>query len=219
MHLERQPLRVGRMPPVATPAASSPTAPDPQREALLRQAREDAERIGFEEGLRRGLAESQSQREPALRQAIAEATAALDDHRSRLAALQASLEAVLPDCVRAAQDEIVALCFETLCRMLGPHALRPDSVRAQVEALAAQGLAGLDASIHVHPKDAQHLLRSAVETASGFRWVADSDVTLGGCIVRRAGGGLDARLEAMLETCKDRLLAARMQQVDAETAR
>lgn len=218
MHLERQPLRVGRARTAAGPVTSREAESDPAQESLLREARAAAERAGFDEGLRRGLAEAETRREPALRRAVAEATAALQDQQRRLAALQAALEAALPDCLRAAQDEVVALCFGTLCRMLGPRAVEVESLRAQVAALAAQGLLQPDAAIHVHPQDALQLLGDTTESkpSTGFRWIADPDVAIGGCIVRSGDGGLDARLEAMLDACRSRLLAARAWQAPAE---
>jgi len=104
---------------------------------------------------------------------------------------------------------MVALCFETICRLIGGAALQADVVRAQLTGLAAQGRAGrrLSMHVHVHPDDADLLRASAPD--AGVEWVADPEVALGGCILRGREGGLDARLETMLAACKAALLAAR----------
>jgi flagellar assembly protein FliH len=211
MQLESRALRVGRMPSPA-PAASPPVAPadDGLQErtlAAIEQGRREGMRTGYEEGLRKGLAEAAKRGDEALAKALADAMTPLQEERGRLAALQASLQAAADACLLAAEDDLLALCYEALCRIVGESAAQPEMVRAHLQALAARHGEEKGLAVHVHPRDAE-LLGATAET-TGMRWVADPDVSLGGCIVRNARGAIDARLETLLAACKDRLLATR----------
>lgn len=164
-------------------------------------------RAGYEEGLHKGLAEAANRSEEALAKALADAMTPLQEERKRLAGLQESLQAAADACLLAAEDDMLALCYEVLCRVVGDIAVRPEMVRAHLQALAARHREEAGLAIHVHPRDAE--LLGAPAEAAGMRWIADPDVTLGGCIVRHARGAIDARLETLLAACKDCLLATR----------
>lgn len=216
MEVEATPLRVGRMRetrasavPACVPAPHEDALLRERQEAALREAREQAQKAGFEEGLRLGRAEAAVRGEAQVSQAVIEATSALRSEQRALATLKAALESAVTDCISAAEDELVALCYDTLCRMLGRHAIGVDAVRSQVVTLMAQGAVAPQTAIHLHPQDAQQLLDDPQAAPHGVRWVADPEVTVGGCIVKGPGGGLDARLETMLATCKRALLTAR----------
>lgn len=215
MQVEAQPLRVGR-PLRAEAATAAPASCAEERdlrhelqEKLIHEARVQAEKAGYEEGLRRGQAEAVARAESKVRKAVEDATSALEEQQRALVKLGESVAMAATDLLRSAEDELVALCYEVLCSMLGSQAIGADAVRQQVTALLAEGAAALDAEFRVHPGDAKQLLAVSESGPGGVRWVADPDVASGGCIVRMPGGGLDARLETMLAACKDRLLAAR----------
>jgi flagellar assembly protein FliH len=226
MQVEALPLRLARRAaPPALPAAAAAGHEDTgepddaaareRLEQAQREGREAGVRAGYEEGLRRGLADAQARARSELEQAMQQALAPLDDERKRLAALLAALEQARADCLAAAEDDAVALCYDVLCRALGAAAPQPEALRAHWQALYAGQSLAAGAVLHVHPQDAALLTASlardgaAEEEASSMRWVADPEVALGGCIVRGSAGGLDARLESMLSACKSALLAAR----------
>ncbi len=177
---------------------------------LAEQARTQAFSEGHAEGLRQGAEESAT---AAGRQqaALAEqARRAGDEHRQCLErairALQEQRTQVLAD----AEDDLVAMSFEVICRILGVRAALPATIREMVKQLMAQR-AVEGACVHLHPEDLEHL-RSEVGMApdvAPWQWVADDKVQIGGVLVRTRQGNLDARLEVQLEALRQALLNAR----------
>jgi flagellar assembly protein FliH len=217
MHLEPQAVRVGRRHaggPSTNQADSMLSADqvESRRAALdteLARARADAQRAGYEDGLRQGLREAEGQAQTAAANAVARALVPVEEQKQKLARLQASVTDALAQALRLAEDEMVALCFETICRMVGEAGKDPETLRAQVRVLAAQVGDHAGLAVHVHPQDAEILLASLEQEPAGLRWIADAEVTLGGCIVKHSAGGLDARLDKSLAACRDSLLASR----------
>jgi flagellar assembly protein FliH len=223
--LQGAPLRLGRarpgeaQAPVPAPEVSGPAASLQEERALvMREAREQGLREGRAEGLREGRAQAAEEIPLALQRAVAEAVLPLEQEHAQLLQMAQGLGQAIADALAAAQDEMAALCFETLCRMFGATAVDPQTVRAQLAHLVREHGSG-DVVLHLHPQDVR-LLESRPGEASQarVRWVADAEVALGGCILQTASGGLDARLETMLEACKAALLAARRQQCHAADA-
>lgn len=217
MQLEALPLRLARalapeLAPAAAPAAADDAAARERIEQAQREAREEGVRAGYEEGLRRGLADAEARARTALDHAKAQALVPLEQERKQLASLLAALQQARAEVLSVAEEDAVALCYELLCRMVGAAAPQPELLRAQWQALCAGQADDAGTELHVHPQDAAALASCAAgapQDASRMRWVADPQVALGGCMVRSAFGGLDARLETLLSTCKDALLAAR----------
>lgn len=220
-------------PPVAPAQAISPLssiATPP-----VARGEPEAQRQGFEEGLAQGRAKAAEEaRDAALRadQALqkklqdleAQAQKQMQDHRQKdQAAVQSRLQRIdalltaLPAQIRtridAAEDDLLALCFESVCRVLGSHAATAEGIRAQV-AHAREGLHSRAlVAVHLHPDDLA-TLRGAAETSpdignDGVQWIADPAVALGGCILQSPQGGLDARLETQLRTLAQLLVQSR----------
>lgn len=218
MRFDAPPLRLGRGREIsaAPTQAAAPICEPEQDQAILearalalREAREEGLRSGRAEGLRDGRGQAAAEIRQAVQHAVAEAEQRWVAELERVQRIARHAQDAVADTVAAAHDEIVALCFETLCRMLGDRSLQPETVRAQLSQLLEQhGSPGV--LFHVHPHDAELLQRA--DDASGAAsacWVADADVALGGCIVKSPVGALDARLETMLAACKSTLLEAR----------
>lgn len=211
MEVERQPVRVGRTPTVtrSAPVPVREIAPPSREDETLRlqELQREAQARGYQEGLRQGLAAAAVQGNAAIEKAVAESTALLAEQKARLGALTASLADARAHFLGAAEDDLVALCFETVCGIVTDHALQPDTVRATLRTQA--GRLGPDAAavLHVHPDDLP-LVHGGAD-AGALRCVADPGVALGGCIVRGQEGGIDARLESVLVACRDALLSAR----------
>lgn len=218
MDIESAPFLLLRQAPVSAPSSTPGTSPhetESQRgyEAGVQRGYVDGLRRGEEEGRREACAAFKAEAEPALQKAIADATAALQATETHLAAVVASVQGT--ECARrlAAEDEMVALCYETICAIVGKRAIRPATVRTHLEHIVSLSSHAGGLALHVHPEDA--LLMQAIQSAaaptgqSAVRWVADPEVTLGGCRVVQRGGGLDLRLETVLEQCKELLLRAR----------
>jgi flagellar assembly protein FliH len=168
---------------------------------------------GFQQGMERGMAEG---RDEGLRRLEEEAEAARQASAGRLARLDQLLAAVAEGIARRlaeAEDDMVALCHEVICRILGEHLSTREGViacvRRAVEEAGSSGPPGSGRSaleLHVHPRDL-----AAIEgdpafgdwlqqhaSAGGSRWIPDERVELGGCLVRSVEGTLDARLETQL---------------------
>lgn len=220
MHVEAVPLRLSRIRPgLAQPMHASPEFPAEaereraRRECLeeaARQGHEEGSRAGYEAGLRKGLTEAAGEVQAAVQKAVAQAKTEVEARQGQLDALAAGLQRAMQDMLVAAEDEMVALCFDTLCRMVGTAAAQQESMRAQIVALASQVAPRDLVAVHVHPED--HRAFAGGDASPGaIPWVADPEVRTGGCIVRRKGGGLDARLDSMLEACRAALIAARAQ--------
>jgi len=220
MHVEAQPLRVGRraaaeLPvPQPEPAESHDVEAVQRIEAERRAARAEGEQAGYAEGLRRGLADAQREAEAALQEALAQARHAVQAEGERLASLCKSLEGARCDVLRGAEDDLVALCYETVCRIVGDTALDPAVVRNRVQQFAALWGDRPGAVLHLHPQDAE--LIEATGVVPGIGYIADPEVVLGGCMVRSTGDSLDARLETALVACRDALLATRARRLSQE---
>ena len=194
---------------------AAPVAPDPDaelrqwREEAREEAREQGWREGHAQGLRaghaEGLAQGQAAAAVALAEALAKASAPLRQQERDWATLLASVQQQARRMAEAVEAEAVALCFETICRVLGSALLTPAAVQAQVRALMAVWQQRGLVAVHLHPQDAARLPLPA----GPCTWVADPSVALGGCILRGSGDALDARLETIFYEVKAALLAAR----------
>lgn len=217
--LEREPVSVGRTAPA--PASDAAARSEARVALACSQAREEAwraghdegRRQGYDEGLRSGRVDGNRQGQEAAQESLVQALARFDEQQASLQRLQGSVQDVLAQALRAAEDEMVLLCFAVVCRILGETAVEPDTVRAHVSSVLRGNAAGAGTIVRVHPQDLQLLARDAEPDSgsSGVRWLADPEVRLGGCILEQAQGGLDARLETLLESCKNLLLATRTQ--------
>lgn len=179
-------------------------------QGLAAASREELQ-AGFDEGVQRGLAEGRAQAaEEAQRrlQALQQEAAA---RLQRIDALQDAWAQQLRDelvqRLAAAEDDMVALCHDALCRVFGAAALDPrlaaQSVRTSIAAwLETGGAEPAQLTVRVHPDDLA-ALQSDGELAAwlerqglrGVHWQPDAEVAWGGCLLSSPRGVLDARLE------------------------
>ena len=179
----------------------------------LRAGREEGLAAGYEEGLQDGRAAAQAEIGAAAEAAALQAGSALAQRERQLLQTVASLQERASELLAGAEDEMVLLCYEVICRVLGAAALSRDHVQLQVEAALAQWRGRRPLAVLLHPDDAA--LLGPAPASDGLAWQADAQVALGGCILRDAHGALDARLEHVLEEVKAALLAARRQAIQA----
>jgi flagellar assembly protein FliH len=215
--LQALPLRLARLAVAAsvTPPATATSRDDDAlqaaREQVLREAREHGLRTGHDEGVRQGRAQAQQEVREAAEQAAAAAAQALHGDRVRLQALAGAAQAAVQEALAAAHDEMLALCYETICRVVGAAAVQPETVRACLSHVVGLAQSREAVVLHVHPQDAAWLAagQDTGDSPEMPRWVADPSVILGGCILKSPAGALDARLESVLAACKRALLDAR----------
>lgn len=228
-----------RMPATDMAVAAQSDSPGQlaQAQADVARAEDEARRRGYEEGFAKGNIEGRARGdEEARKQAaqLAEKTARdLEDQAEHIArelkqqaqaayqaraqvldGLISSLPAKFEARLTAAEDDMLALCFEVVCRAFGESATRPEALRAQL----AQAMERLHSrqltAIHMHPDDLAMLQKShgsmqGLPGGPDVQWVASTEVALGGCILHSPEGGLDARFETQLSALRELLLQTR----------
>jgi flagellar assembly protein FliH len=176
----------------------------------LRLGSEEGHRSGYAEGLMSGLAEAGRRTEEAVAAAVQEQTRLLRDQCGQLTtwlqALQAERQAILA----GAEDDIAAICFETLCRVLGASVTTAEGIRGQVTVLLAGVQQAGAAVVHLHPQD-EAVVREGGILLQGqaISFVADDRVALGGCVVHHRAGSIDGRLETIVEHLRKAVSTAR----------
>ena len=205
--------------------------------AVAAQLDEEARR-GYEEGLAKGISEGRARGAEEARQLALQTAERAErearEHADRLAqelkqqaqsAYQARVQTLdklitaLPPQIEsrlaAAQEDMLALCFEVICRMLGERAAMPEAVQAYLEH-AVDGLRSRRlVAVHLHPDDLALLQRTQSDVPSArwagedVQWIASPEIALGGCVLQSPEGGLDARFETQLNALRDLLLQSR----------
>ncbi len=175
----------------------------------------EARKAGFDAGRLEGLLEGRQEAQAEALAAAVRARAALDalvaQSRSRLEHLLHAAAAQSQKFVADAEDDIVALAHETICRILGPVAPDAEVVRAMARQLIASTSAAGRPLVHVHPEDLDLILQRAPNGVpqDEWDWVADASVQLGGVVLRRGCGSLDSRLESQMGALRAVLLRTR----------
>lgn len=216
-------------------AGSTGSAPDAW--ADLARVEEEARQRGYEEGFAKGSIEGRARGDEESRQLAAQAaekaSRELEDHVERMtrelkqqaqAGYQARVQvldgliATLPQKIdarlAAAEDDMLALCFEVVCRTLGDSVAQPEAVRAQLAQAMDRLRSRKLVAIHMHPDDLAmlqkgHGLSQGLLGGADVQWVGSADVALGGCILQSPEGGLDARFETQLTALRELLLQTR----------
>ncbi len=196
---------------IDVPAAPPPDPVVAAREAAWQQGLAEGRTAGFrqghDEGFAKGAAEAAAASQALCAAAVTEATAVLAERARQLADVLVSARGAIQDEVAAAEDEMVALCFDTIARVLGATLVTPEGVRAQVRQLLQQAGSERMVAVHVHPDVADALKALGTETVAELEIVRDREVAVGGCILRGANGAIDARLASILHEITAALLA------------
>jgi flagellar assembly protein FliH len=184
-------------------------------EAALAEACE----LAAAEARKHGLAQGREEARTAAFQAEALAKERADQLLAeRLERLDQFLEGLAVEGARRleqAEEDLVAFGHETVCRILGHQAAQPESLRAMVNGLLAQHGHRAQLAVHVHPDDFDALTNDREPRDTGWRWVADKTVQLGGVLLRSPEGSLDARLETQIASLRNALLTVRRDRANA----
>jgi len=160
----------------------------PDTVELLRQALQEAEARGYQEGLAKAQAQAQVSLD-ALTARIQQLDSILQLLAQPLAQLDADIE-----------KELLQLTL-TVGKQLARRELRLDP--AQVIGIIRESLAQLRASareirVHLHPEDAATVRERLAEPSKERAWtvVEDPTLTRGGCVVRTETSQIDVRFES-----------------------
>lgn len=209
----------------------------------LEMAKQQGQRIGYEAGYQDGLAqarrdaqeqveklaqelarkhvdEAYSRADQQAQKQIQQLKSELQQQYNRITHLSQELPAQLVQYLQDVEDDMLALVYEVVCRILGDEAASLPGLRAQLQLSLKAWNGRTMLSVHIHPDDmellqgdasSQKVLKNAgfsIEKSS-LRWVSDPKINLGGCLLRSSEGELDARLEVQLQTLKTVLLKTR----------
>ena len=168
------------------------------------------------EGLKQGREEALTAASKAEAQAKERADQATADRLDRLDQLLQSLTVEGAGRLEEAEEDLVALSHEIVCRILGAEAAQPARVRSMVTHLLAQHGQRPQLAVHLHPDDLAALMKEREGLrATSWRWVGDSAVHLGGVVLHSPEGSLDARLETQVAALGDTLRRLRRDRKDA----
>jgi flagellar assembly protein FliH len=200
-----------------------------------REGWEQGRQEGYEAGLREGTAAAKqdvlaqaseliteaarkSAEEAAQRSGLAleqEALQRWSQHKARLDALLTTLPAQIAQRMEAVQDDLLALCMETLVHILGKEAVQPPIIRSAVRQALDQLQSRPLVRVELHPDDLAALRTLpgwnawCEQQAPGAQWVGNEQITSGGCVVVSPEGSLDARLDGQLQTFRAMLMDSR----------
>lgn len=224
--------------PHASAVATGPIVHDESDSRPAAVQRDDvALRRGYDEGFAKGLAEGLAQgaeeakqlarhtaeqaerdrfvqNERLVKELKQEADAACEARLAQLNKLIAALAPQVDARVQAAEDDILALCFEVICRMLGESAPRPEALQAHLKKATDAMRNRQLVAIHLHPDDLAVLESAGAAPPNGgerdgVQWIGSNEVALGGCILQSPEGGLDARFETQLQALRELLQRSR----------
>jgi flagellar assembly protein FliH len=154
----------------------------------LRQALQDAEARGYQDGVAKAQAENQ-----VMLEALAARVQQLDSILQLLSQPLTQLDSEV-------EKELLHLTL-TVGKQLARRELRVDP--AQVIGIIRESLSQLPASarnvrVHLHPEDAATVRERLAEPTNERAWVIVEDPTLtrGGCVVRTETSQIDVRLES-----------------------
>lgn len=125
-----------------------------------------------------------------------------------------ALQGAREDVFRTMEDDIVALAFEAIVRILGPAPITRLIVEQMVRELFASGDYQDPITVRVSSEDYELLVAEPAiveleDRRAAIKLVEDARLKLGGCIIETARGALDARIETQLERLRSALLDAR----------
>lgn len=188
-------VAIGAVAPAATPLDDA----DEREAARLAETRQRARDEGVKQGQAEGRAAVESE---------------WQDRLQRLVNLTESLHGEREAVLGAIEDDVVALTFEAVTRILGDLPVTKLIVQRTVRALFASGDYRDPITVRVSSEDYELLVAEPAiveleDQRSALRLVEDARIKLGGCIVETARGALDARIETQVERLRLALLEGR----------
>jgi flagellar assembly protein FliH len=190
--------------------------PDPAWLDGERKKIEDELQQKFESRIEASLEEARHRgREEGLESGRAEALEAFERQREAVAQTLARIAGRAEGELAGAEDLIVGLVFEAVCKILAKETVNRDAIRAMVQQILDRASREEAVRVRLHPQDCELLGEAAGPefTRDGGRMrvelVPDEEIVLGGCIVEAGRGCLDARIETQLQGLRDTVMRVR----------
>lgn len=170
-------------------------------------------RKGFEagraEGEHRGMIEAAQALEKTRSELAARAAEERQGDIARVQQILGELSGLSGRIRSDAENDLVALAHELVCRILRDDARDPAVLRRMAASLLADREPEGNYALHVHPDDLALIQAPGGESGRAWRWVGDESVVLGGVVARSEHGSIDARLETQLRMLGEELLVLR----------
>ncbi len=199
-------------------AAAEPAAPDPA--ALFEQIAAERMQVleqAYQEGYQTGEEAGRNDAQRAYDEQI-------DSLRSVAAEIRSAFDLYLDD----AEELLVEIAFESVCKILGRALCDREGVSAMVREVIDQAREREQLIVRLAPHDFTLLTarddtaldpgRSEEQASSLGAWnvqlMPDKRVAVGGCLIDSPGGTLDGRLETQLQRLREVLVAARAIKAD-----
>jgi flagellar assembly protein FliH len=213
----RDSLAGERIPPGnPAPPEQSASVPDDAWLDSEREKIEDELRAEYEARVESALAEARSRgREEGLAIAKTESERKIAQKHEEVARVVAAVGESLEKEIVGAEDLLVGIAFEAVCRILSEGIGDRETVRAMIQQVVRRVSQEETAIVRLHPQDCALLRNGTGGDFSGeegrvkVELVPDDEVALGGCVVETSGGYLDARLETQLQRLRDTVLEVR----------
>lgn len=201
-----------------------------------KQGYESGYQQGTEEGCQDGLKKGQElvQKEQV---AVRKVQDQFQEGRQRLDSILSGASDQISKRLAEAEDDMVALCFDAVCRIAGQEFATATGVRHHLLNALRDWNKRVALKVHMHPNDLALLQQETLPSDSAdenpataqpasesiaaelermghnqVQWVPDASIVLGGCVLRSSEGGMDARLQTQLEALRSVFLEVRQTQ-------
>lgn len=169
--------------------------------------------------------------------AVRKAQDQFQERRQRLDGIVSGVPEQVSKRLAEAEDDMVALCFDAVCRIAGQEFATATGVRQHLLNAIGEWNKRVALKVHMHPNDLALLQQETIPSGSAdedpvtaqpasesievelerlghnqVQWVPDASIVLGGCVLRSSEGGLDARLQTQLEALRSVFLEVRKTQ-------
>lgn len=139
-----------------------------------------------------------------------ELNAEYNEKKEQLAQLLNSLSEKLDTDIQGAEDELISVVFESVCKIIGSHMRESKNVISVVREVMKHTQDRMEMKLRVSQNDYEILHDVKEELNIGVRnridIISDEHVRYGGCILETDAGRIDGRLEQQLNSLMQLLL-------------
>lgn len=211
--------------------ASDAGASGVDSEGLLRDAADIELQRAMEQGFAQGFADGHAQgrregyecgfgegRAEGVQRGDAEGREELAAQAERLARLAQALSDARAAVIVQAEDDLVCIAYEAVCKLVGTHLVTSAGVAAHVRGVIGRVAEPRGIRVRLHPHDLDLVREYAHRfgpAGQSLEWCVDETLAFGGCVIEAAAGEFRARLDEQLRQVLELLQSARAVAADA----